>query len=250
VRAGWGLLVFPVLVLLGGCRVDATVEARVHDGGGGVVTARFALDREAVAVLGGAVADGAQTSDLRQAGWEISPVRPTSAGGAVVEISKAFHRPGDLGLVIGELSGPDGPLRGFSLARHRSFLKETYRLRGRADLGPGAVAATGFAGSPELRARLRNAGVDPGRVEELLAGRAAEGLHLRLVVALPGRTRSWALQPGSPQAVDVASTVTEWTRPALLAVAVVSGLAAVVRLRRRALPASPDPTLGSFTCLP
>src|SRR5882724_109372 len=55
------------VLLLGGCRVDATVEARVQ-GGGGVVTARFALDREAVAVLGGAVAERAQTSDLQKAG--------------------------------------------------------------------------------------------------------------------------------------------------------------------------------------
>ncbi|MDQ1516920.1 MAG: hypothetical protein QOE80_2750 [Actinomycetota bacterium] len=219
------------------------MEARVHEGGGGVVTARFVLDREAVAVLGGTVGEGVQTSDLAKVGWEITPVRPTSGGGAEVEVTKAFHRPGDLGVVIGELAGPDGPLRGFTLERHRSFLNETYRLRGAADVGPGASAATGFANSPDLSGRLRDAGVDPGRVEALLAGRAAEGLHLRLVVALPGRTRSWALLPGSPQPVDVASSVGERTRAALLAAAVVSGLAALARLRQRATP-------GSFTGLP
>ncbi|HYT40063.1 MAG TPA: hypothetical protein VEN99_11160, partial [Acidimicrobiia bacterium] len=127
--------------------------------------------------------------------------------------------------------------------RHRSFLKTSYRLRGTADVGPGADAATGFANTPDLTARLRDAGVDPGRVEALLAGRAAEGLHLRLVVALPGRTRSWALEPGSPQAVDVMSSVSDRTRLVLLAVAVISGLAALSRLRRRT-------TFGSLTCLP
>jgi len=55
-------------VLRGGCRVDATVEARVQ-GAGGTVTARVLLDREAVALLGGPIIDGAQTSDLHRAGW-------------------------------------------------------------------------------------------------------------------------------------------------------------------------------------
>jgi hypothetical protein len=170
-------------------------------------------------------------------------VRRSAGGGAEIEVSKAFHRPGDLGVVMGELAGPGGPLQGFRLDRHRSFGTASYRLRGRADVGSGADAATGFANTPDLTARLRDAGVDPGRVEALLAGRAAEGLHLRLVVALPGRTRSWAVQPGSPQSVDVSSSVIDPTRPVLLAVAAISGLAVLAGLRRR-------PTLGSFTCLP
>jgi hypothetical protein len=217
--------------LLGGCRVDATIEARV-DEAGGAVTARFLLDREAVALLGGAVAEG-QTSDLRQAGWEITPVRQAPGGGAEIEARKAFHRPGDLAVVMGELAGPGGPLRGFRLDRRRSFATATLRVRGTADVGPGASAATGFANTPDLPARLRDAGVDPGRVEELLADRAAEGLHLRLVVALPGRTQSWAVEPGAPRAIDVASSVTDPVRPALLAVAVISGAAVLWRLRRR-----------------
>jgi hypothetical protein len=232
VRAGWGLFAFALLVVLGGCRVDTTVEARVT-GAGGAVTARFVLDREAVALLGGTVSEAAQeTSDLRQAGWEIAPLRQTGRGGAEIEIKKAFHRPGDLGVVIGELAGPDGPLREFRLDRSRGFSKARYRLRGTADLKGGA-AATGFANTPDLPARLRDAGVDPDRVAELLAGRAADGLRFRLVVALPGKTRSWAVETGSPQPVDVASSVTTPARPALLAVAVVTGLIVLLRLRRR-----------------
>jgi hypothetical protein len=231
VRAGWGLFLFAVLVL-GGCRVDATVETSVHEDGGGTVSARFVLDKEALAVLGGPLGDGAQTSDLHRAGWSISPVKQRKDGGAEVELSKPFHRPADLATVVGELAGPGGPLRGFRLDRHRGLLRTSYRVRGTADLGPGAAAASGFANSPDLSARLRDAGVDPDKVAGLLAARAADGLHLRLVVATPGRSRSWALQPGTPQAVDVGSTVTAWGRPVLLAVALLGAATVARRLRR------------------
>ena len=217
--------------------MDAAVEARVHEAGG-TVTARFTLDREAVAILGGAVAEGAQTSDLSQAGWEISPVEPVEGGGARVEVSKDFNRPEDLGVVIGELAGPTGPLQGFTLERRRSFVKATYRMRGTADLGPGATAATGFANAPDLEARLRDAGVDPGRVGELLAGRAADGFHFRLDVAVPGKSATFDVTPGAAQAIDVSSSISDRTRPALLAVAVLTGLIVLVRLRRR--PHKPD----------
>jgi hypothetical protein len=232
VRAGWGLFCVPLLVLLGGCRVDTTVEARVHESGG-TVTARFVLDREAVAVLGGAVGEGAQTSDLSEAGWEISPVEPVEGGGARVQVSKDFDRPEDLGVVIGELAGPAGPLQRFKLDRRRSFVKATYRMRGVADLGQGASAATGFANAPDLHARLRDAGVDPGRVGELLARRAADGFHFRLDIALPGKSATFDVRPGAAQTIDLSSSVSDRTRPALLAVAVVTGLIVLFRLRRR-----------------
>ena len=212
-------------------------------GAGGTVTLRARLDREALAVLGGTVTDGAQTSDLHRAGWDISSARATKGGGAEIDVSKAFHRPSDLGVVIGELAGPGGPLQHFRLERRRSFLHGAYRLRGTADLGSGAAAATGFGNAPDLAARLRDAGVDPDRVEHLLAVRAADGLHLRLVVALPGETRSWAVGPGSPGPVDVSSSAADWDRLALLALAALSAAVALTRLRRRA-------KLGSLTCLP
>jgi hypothetical protein len=225
------LVAVGVALLAGGCRVDTTVEAHVSVSGGRV-TARFVLDKEAVALLGGAVGDGAQTSDLHQAGWEISPVRMRDGGGAEVEVSKAFHRPADFGAVIGELAGPAGPLRRFRLDRRRGFTKETFRVRGTADLGAAMAAVTGFGNVPDLSARLRDAGVDPGRVADLLGERAADGFHFRVVVDLPGRTESFELQPGTARQVDVASSVADRKRPVLFGVAVVSGLIVLIRVRR------------------
>jgi hypothetical protein len=71
-------------------------------------------------------------------------------------------------------------------------------------------------------------------VEALLATRAAEGLHFQVVVALPGRTASFEVIPGATQPIDVASSVSDRKRPVLLAVALVSGLIVLVRLRRQA----------------
>lgn len=224
------LALFAVLcLLLGGCRVDAVVEVDVS-GNGGSVTTRFRLDREAVAIVGGSVGQGLQTSDLERVGWEIEPVRATPDGGAEIEARKAFHRASDLAVVMEELAGPEGPLRGFRLDRDRSFTKSRYRLRGTADLGPAGSAVSGLANSPELPGRLRAAGVDPDRVAELLTGRAAGGFAVQVVTKLPGKTESWTLEPGSPsQPIDVASSVDHRLRPALLVVAV--GLSAVVVFR-------------------
>lgn len=221
------------LLLLAGCRVDATVEIDVTEGGG-EVAARFRLDRQAVAILGGTVAEGAQTSDLEQTGWEISPVEDLPDGGAQVEARKEFHRPSDLGVVIEELAGPAGPLRDFRLEWDRSLTRSRYRVRGAADLGAAGGPASGLANSPDLPARLRAAGIDPDRVAELLAGRAADGFALRLVIELPGETGSWELQPGAPpRTIDLASSVDDRLRPSLLVVAVVLAAVVAFRLRRR-----------------
>jgi hypothetical protein len=241
-----------LVFLLAGCRVDTTVEARVH-GRSGEVTACFALDQEALAVLGGDVdlATGAQVADLKKAGWIITGPRRPQAGGAVVEASKRFGRPEELATVVAELSGPAGPLQGFRLERRRSLTRARYRLSGVADLR-GGTAATGFENAAGLAGRVRAAGVDPKRLEELLASRAAEGFQLRIVVDLPGRDeRAWDVPLGQRVEIEASSTAPDRARPALLALAAALALsAAVVAVGRRrplpsgysaALPSAPEP---------
>jgi hypothetical protein len=228
-----------LLLLLGtltGCRVDATVTTRVH-GRSGEVTARFALDREAVDVLGGRVGQGAQVTDLRRAGWSIGSPRRTNSGGAVVEISKRFRRPEDLARVMAELSGREGPLRDFKLDRRRSFSRVHYRLEGVVDLAAGAGRATGIANAPDLPERLREAGIDPHRLAELLASRAAEGFDLEVVVDLPGQERAntpdrrrgnplWRAPLGQRLEISASSSVADRFRPALLVLAALLALGA------------------------
>jgi hypothetical protein len=216
-----------VLLVGAGCRVEATVETLV-EGRSGVVRARFELDRDAVEALGGDLSEGAQVEDLRQAGWSISGPHPSGGGGVVVEASKRFGHPADLGRVMAELSGPGGPARDFHLSRSRAFGGARYRLRGSIDLGGGAL--TGFPNAPDLARRLQGAGIDPVRLEELLRSRAEEGFALRLRVVLPGKGRGEGIRQVPPgQRVDVVASSYAPTplRPALLAVAAVAALAAV-----------------------
>ena len=224
------------VLVMGGCRADATVTIEVG-GRTGTVTARMVIDREAVSVLGGNVGEGAQLDDLRRAGWEIGRPRGTDAGGVVVEASKGFTGADDLARVVTELSGTRGPLGAFRLWRDRSFASVHYRLRGVADLGSGA---TGFANVPDLAERLEEAGVDSGRVEALLARRSAEGLRLRVVVDLPGeKEASWEARPGERVEVAADSTVSDPRRPLLLVLSVVLAAAAFRTFRssrRKALP--------------
>ncbi len=216
-----GLLV--LVLAVAGCRVDATVETRV-EGRGGVVSARFDLDREAVAILGGrdTLADGAQVTDLRRAGWTIGRPRESADGGARVSVSKRFERPEDLATVVAELSGPEGPLSDFRLVRHRRFASTRYQLSGRADLRNGA-GATGFGNAGGLAERLKDAGVNPVRVEELLTARAVEGFGLRVVADLPGDGDPVAKDVPFGEMVELVATAqtADRARPVLLVIAAV-----------------------------
>lgn len=220
-------------LLLAGCRVEATVDVDV-DGQGGSVTARFVLDREAAELLGDDFEDNARVDDLRRAGWTVGPLR-RRASGAVAELSKRFERPGDLAGVIGELSGPDGPLQDFSLSRRRGLTGSVqYRLRGRLAWPDDGAAITGFDAGGRLAERAQAAGVDPERVRRLLAGRAEDGLEVKVTASLPGRegAASWPLAPGQERSVSASSSVRAWSRIALLAAAVGLAAAAVIVARQ------------------
>lgn len=227
-------LVGPFLVL-GGCRVDAVVTVSV-EGRGGEVAIRFEADEEAVSIVGGRqiIAQGTQVADLRRAGWEVTEPRRTGAGGAVVRASKRFSRPQDLGPLVDELAGPEGPLVAFRLDRDRSLTGVRYRLSGGIDLqwGRAGEALTGFGNDPELARRLETAGVDAGRVAEVLAQRAAEGFRLAVAIDLPGAEPvRFEARPGTRVEVQTTSAVPDRTRVPLLAVAALLGVAALAVLR-------------------
>jgi hypothetical protein len=229
------VLLCPFLVLAG-CRVDARVTLSV-EGRGGEVGVRFEADREAVAILGSprVITHGAQAADLRRAGWEVGEPRKTRAGAAVVYASKRFSRPADLAPLIEELAGPEGPLQGFRLDRDRGLTRVRYLLSGGMYLGSTGELLTGFGNDPGLAPRLQAAGVDPGRVAALLTQRGVEGLHLSVVVDLPGRDPvRFEARPGEAGEVRVSASEPDRTRPLLLVLAGVLAVAALAVLWPRA----------------
>jgi hypothetical protein len=115
-----------------------------------------------------------------------------------------------------------------------------YRVSGVIDLAEAGPALTGFGNDPQLARRLEAAGVDAGRVAELLAQRAAEGFRLAVVVDLPGQDPvRFEARPGARVPVRTTATEPDRARPLLLAVAALLGVATLAVLLPRARSETP-----------
>jgi hypothetical protein len=132
------------------------------------------------------------------------------------------------------VSGDDGPLSDLVVERDRAAFGETWRVRGAADLRKG-LEAFGDAG---LRKRLGGSSLGMSDEElERAAGRPlAEAVRFRVAADLPGGGASWSPKLGERTPLDAESRTWAASRLALLALAVLFGLAAVAMLAVR--PAS------------
>src|SRR5262245_56575128 len=84
-------LVCVAALLCAGCKVDARVDVTLRADGSGTVTARIALDRDAVRELTrhSSLAQAVPLDDVRAAGWTVSGWR-TSDGAATITLSREF----------------------------------------------------------------------------------------------------------------------------------------------------------------
>ena len=100
--------------MLAGCKVDTTVTIDMEDDGSGVVSVRVRLDAQAVRATeaGGAkLEDRVRLADLADSGWQIGRWVRTPDNAAMLRLSKAFTSPDRVAGIVGEISGPNGPLR-------------------------------------------------------------------------------------------------------------------------------------------
>ncbi|MGZ4676139.1 MAG: hypothetical protein ACXVLO_08465 [Acidimicrobiia bacterium] len=233
-----------LVVALTACSVDATVTVRMHADGSGAVSVRVDLDGDAVRaaeIAGGKLEDRVRLGDLRDAGWTVGPWRRTTAGGASVTITKPFRRPEQVGAVIRELNGADGPLRGFGARREASTFTTSWQVRGRIDL---RTIDLGVTSDQQLVAALTAKRVDPGLVEQRIAGQAVTGLRIHGRVELPdGAVREVTVRPGAQATLRASGDHTDWSRVVLLVGGVLAALAAITvvavgesRARRRRRP--------------
>jgi hypothetical protein len=219
------LAVAVAALLLGGCRVDATVTVHAEPEGSGHVEVRVVLDRAAA----DQVPDlRVETDDLTRAGWEVTgPVR-TAGGGRAIEARRSFRSPAEAERVLTHVAG-NGVLRDFRLDRDRSVLKTRTRLTGAVDLRQGAAAFS----DPDLAGRLGGLplGVDPGLVAPI-----DQALRFTVVGDLPGGEERFVARSGQQVTVDVAAEA--WNRLSIAlgiaALAAAAACAVVVRRLRRA----------------
>jgi hypothetical protein len=126
-------------VLAAGCRVQADVAITVEEEGTGEVVVAVTLDQEAAERIPD-LATQMEDTDLTDAGWTVSEVEATPDGGATVSASKPYGSPEQLGAVLAEVSGEDGPFAELGLERTHELAETEWVLSGEVDATGGVQA--------------------------------------------------------------------------------------------------------------
>lgn len=251
-RAGLAVL---VLVALAGCEVRAELNVTVDEDGSGLLELALGLDEDALSRRPGAL-DEIDLSDLADTGWEVTGPAEESDGYTWLRARHRFATPDELGVLIDDVAGADGPFRDFRLTREDEFAESRYRFDGTVDFTAGADA---LAVDPELAEAL---GAEPIElIEERLGAAVDEMVEVQVAVRLPGSVDSnavtqapngavWRPSIVEREVVELRSTGTV-SRSERLVWAGVGGAAAFAlvlyllvraaawrRARRRATPAS------------
>ncbi|MFI5053093.1 MAG: hypothetical protein ACHQDE_01925 [Acidimicrobiia bacterium] len=235
------LVVCALLVVLAGCKVDATVSIRVHRDGSGVVTVTANLDPEAVKAAetgGGKLEDRVRLADLGRAGWTVEPWARGKDGSAQIVLRKPFQSPTQVAGIMREVSGASGPLRDVTVTRDRGLLSTHYEVKGSLDL---AQLQTGVAADPDVVAALTNQKVDVNAIDQSLLAQIRDSFGLTVTVQLPGRDTQVVGTAGKARRIDASTSVLDTKRVGLILGAIVLVVLAILvlfwpgrRARRRA----------------
>jgi FMN phosphatase YigB (HAD superfamily) len=249
-----------LVLVLGACDVDITVDVDVATDGSGVVEVKVVLDQEAaqrVPDLG----EQLRVDDLIASGWQIVGPDETGDDGVEISASKRFDGPEQLQSVLDDITGPDGALQDFTLSRTAEFAQVDLDLAGMVDLSRGLALFT----DAELVDALdgRPLGIDLNALEAEI-GPVEDAIDFTLTARLPGSTEGStegaevSVSPalGDPP-VPVSLTTTDedalakilrlvgFAAAALAAVAILVNIViwTVERRRRRSLPdiQTPEP---------
>ena len=252
-RAGLAVL---VLVALAGCEVRTELNVTVDEDGSGQLELAVALDDDAMARRPG-VLDDVDLSDLTDTGWEVTGPAEEADGYTWIRARHDFATPEELGTLVEDVAGPEGPFRDFRLTREDEFAESRYRFDGTVDFTAGAGA---LAADPELAEALEAEPIE--LIEERLGAAIDEMVEVQVAVRLPGSVDSNALTQASNGAVwrpsiverevvelRATGTVSRSERLVWVGVGAVAAFALVLyllvraaswrRARRRATPVDP-----------
>lgn len=233
-------------MFLSSCRVEMTVRVESDEFGKGRIAVTADLDRDAAAAVfpqqsltapesGGsteATASRVRIDDFRRAGWEGPGIVRNADGSARFSLLHRFTSVAEANALLGQLSGPNGPLADLRISRSRSPWSTTVSLTGPGDFRGGlssfgderlaAVTGSGAFGVSEAEVLRQAGGESLGAV-----------FGLRVDARLLSAERSWALPPGATTPVSLSGSRTSWATIAG-AVAAAFALLAFVVLQLRA----------------
>jgi hypothetical protein len=206
------------------------------------VAVTVALDRPALAAVGGQAALTAQLqdADLVAAGWTVTGPQAGPGSTTVISASHPFATPAQASALVGELagSGPDAsrPFR-LSLAEHRTFWRTDTTLTGAVDLTCGLACfgdsgLKGVLGSP--------VGVNPSPLESAAGQSPDQVFAFSLSARLAGSvistnassrqdgTLQWTPRLG--QTLELAAVTRTWNESRIKTFAIAGGVLVIVLL--------------------
>jgi hypothetical protein len=145
-----------------------------------------------------------------------------------IRATKSFDTPDEGTAVLAELTATDGPFRDFRVTRSDSTFGTDYAVDGVVDLTGGPQAF----GDDELRTLLGGDAYG-GTLEsiEQAEGRSiAEMVSFRVVVELPGATKTYTASFSDAEATQVAAHSSQRSGLAALFIWILVGLVAVIAL--------------------
>lgn len=197
-RAGLALL---ALVLLAGCEVRTELNVTVEEDGSGDVELAVGLDEDALSRRPD-VLDELDLSDLTDTGWELTGPAEEADGFTWIRARHRFGTPDELGVLIADVAGGEGPFRDFALRRDDELTESRYRFEGTVDFTSGVAA---LAEDPELAAALEAEPIE--LLEQRLGAAIDEMVEVQVAVRLPGSVDSNARTQASNGAVWQPSVV-------------------------------------------
>lgn len=229
-----------VALLLAACEVRTELQLTAEEDGSGVLSFGVGLDDDALAAAGDAA--DLRPTRLAASGWTVTGPAAEPDGLTWIRAERAFSDPDEVGALVAELGGDDGPFRDLELRRRSSALETEVAFSGTVDFTSGQDDA------PDLSGAL---GDDAARrIERGLAAAVDELVSVEVAVRLPGSVTSnaptkasngavWRPSVLEPAPVELRATGTVRHTGRLVSLAAgaaaIAGLlaAGVVALRRR-----------------
>jgi len=123
-------------LVVASCQATAAVDLQIQPNGQGTLSLVVTADQDMVTAAPG-LAESLSLSDAQAAGWQVSPVAPDGQGRLQVRLWHDFDTTEEANLLLGQLSGAEGPFRGLKITRDRDGGRSTWTLNGELVLDNG-----------------------------------------------------------------------------------------------------------------